>query len=192
MQDWYDLPGGKDCSRPYWDQINYTAVLRVMLAEPQIILRQVELLADSFQNLHLEMGKYALGEVFPRREERLNFWSNLKGSFFPRQANLLLAALALAGGIAWTWKKEGLAGDLARIGLLCLLAIGIDWFIQIWGDGQRDLLKHLFISNILFDLAALSVLNACLAAGLERLSKNKTTVPTDSPLARTGHYQKTP
>ena len=101
--DWYN--GGEACSEPYWDRINYTATLRVLLAEPRILIRQTQLLADTLQNLHLELGKTIGGELFERQEKRLNLWSELKAAYFPRGLGLLAATLLLAGGAAWTWKK---------------------------------------------------------------------------------------
>ncbi len=139
-KDWYS-GGGADCSKPYWDQIDFTAAARVMLVEPQIVLKQIQLLADLFQNLSLNLGKYAAGADFPHRETRLNLWSKIKQTYFPRGMWLLAVSLLLAFAAAWAWKKDGLPADLARLGLICLLAMWIDSFIEIWGDGQRDLLN---------------------------------------------------
>jgi len=161
--DWYN--GGADCSRPDWDKISYSAVVRVLLAEPQIVLKQAQFMADRSQNLSLSFGQYAFGDDYPRRADRLNLWSRLKANIFPRGGWLAVSLLLLGAGIAATWKQPGLAGSLARVGLLCLLALVIDGYVEILGDGQRDLLKHLFIPNVLFDLALLAVFNALLARG---------------------------
>ena len=55
--------------------------------------------------------------------------------------------------------------------MICLLALWIDSYVEILGDGQRDLLKHLFIPNILFDLSGLAILNAVLAGSRTRSAR---------------------
>lgn len=169
--DWY-AEGGMECSRPYWDQINYTQVVRVILAEPLIVLKQAELLADRMQNLDLGIGRYAYRNPIIYRENRLNAWSVLKQRYFPRGVGLLIACGVILAGIGWTWREKGIAGSLARVGLICLLAMIIDGYVEVLGDGHRDLLKHMLVPNLLFDFAWLTVFSAALTVGLQRLKGN--------------------
>jgi hypothetical protein len=167
-KDWYSQ-GGQACSEPFWEQISYTRVLRVLWAEPAILFKQAEQLANAMQNLTLELGRYASADHAPRQEGVLNLWSELQQRVFPRGLlGLGLASLAILAACAWTWKKEGLPAALARVALVCLLGMGIDAFVQILGDGPRDLIKHLVIANVLFDLSALAAINAALGCLLTK------------------------
>jgi hypothetical protein len=143
-----------------------------MLAEPLIVLKQAELLADRMQNLDLGIGRYAYRNPIIYRENRLNAWSVLKQRYFPRGVGLLIACGVILAGIGWTWREKGIAGSLARVGLICLLAMIIDGYVEVLGDGHRDLLKHMLVPNLLFDFAWLTVFSAALTVGLQRLKGN--------------------
>lgn len=155
----YYWSGGADCLQRVAAQTTYFAVLQTMLREPQIMLKQIDLVGRTLQNYSLDLGKYRLGDQTRRQARRLNLWSELKQRYFPR-GWALLALLVVAGGLLVAgYRQPGLAGDLARVGLICLAAFFLDCFVELVGDGQRDLLKHLFVPNLLFDFMLIAVTN---------------------------------
>jgi hypothetical protein len=47
--------------------------------------------------------------------------------------------------------KDRVLLPLAMTGVLLSLGAPMDMWMQIFGDGQRDLIKHLYLANICFD-----------------------------------------
>ena len=134
-----------------------------MLREPAIIARQAALIGHTLQNYRLDLGMYPRDDTLVRRSVRLNLWSELKQRYFPRGWGLL-AALAGAGVLFVLGSRKagpagGLEGDLGRVGLVCLAAFLLDCFVELVGDGQRDLLKHLLLPNLLFDFLFIAAAN---------------------------------
>jgi hypothetical protein len=85
--------------------------------------------------------------------------------------------MLVLGAVLWSGRRRpGLAGDLVPIGWICLVSFWVDMLIQMLGDGPRDLLKHLFIANLLFDFLLIATLNIAVA-----LVFNKITVREKSP-----------
>jgi hypothetical protein len=52
-----------------------------------------------------------------------------------------------------------------------------DMTITILGDGMVEVVRHLFLANLLFDVAALAFLNSLLLTGMERLEERSTRAP---------------
>jgi hypothetical protein len=168
--DHYSTETGAQCLNTYAQQITYLAVVRTMIAEPAIVLRQLNGMAQIFQNYSLELGRYVYADPTARRENRLNLWSVIKQRYFPRGWLLIPALLVFCLGTVFSWRHKNLAGDLSRVALLCLLAVPIDAMVQILGDGQRDLLKHLFTANMFFDFALIANVNIGIALFIHSLS----------------------
>ncbi len=49
--------------------------------------------------------------------------------------------------------------ELAQVGLLATLTCLVDMTVQVLGDGRADVLKHMFLANVLFDIAVIAALN---------------------------------
>jgi hypothetical protein len=54
--------------------------------------------------------------------------------------------------------------------LIATLALPVEMYIAIIGDGPLDLLKHLFFANILFDVATLALLGLAVIGGVRGLA----------------------
>ena len=65
----------------------------------------------------------------------------------------------------YLWRS--FAQPLALIGLLATLACFVDMNVQVLGDGRADITKHLFLANVLFDLAAIAALNVVVVELIE-------------------------
>jgi hypothetical protein len=58
-----------------------------------------------------------------------------------------------------TLRASGMLRELALIGLLTTLAVIIDMYVAMFGDGIATLVRHLYLTNILFDIATIAALN---------------------------------
>ena len=173
-------PAGMTCFDKYnasglW---SYGNVVKVILAEPQIIGRQLNIITSRIQEMHFDAGLYVKNDPVPRRVIRLDLWANLQAKVFPRGMALIFFTILSAAILLWARQKNLLAKALTTVGWLSLAAFWIDMFVQILGDGQRDLTKHLLVANLFFNFLLLAVINSALAAAFEpRLDTLKTKTP---------------
>jgi hypothetical protein len=165
----------------YKERMTYQSTLDVIYHEPMVLFNCFKYALDNMQKTNLTyLGKYAFDD--PRNAEKnsveslLNLWGLLKLKFFPVGYSL---AFVLVGFLCWFiigLKQTGLYHDLSIIGLLCSIACIIDMFVAILGDGKLELPKHLFLSNVLFDIAIIvflsNVLLFCLELAGRKLSKS--------------------
>jgi hypothetical protein len=155
-------PTGQMCLEQFADKISFLSTARVILHEPLILFRIARYAAQNMQGLILQLGKYAKGATYPPRTQTilLEAWSSFKGRFFPRGLWLLvtLAFFTVLFGLSLKG-SHGMRWELAMLGLLATLACFIDMNVQVLGDGRADIVKHLFLANLLFDLAAIAALN---------------------------------
>ena len=61
--------------------------------------------------------------------------------------------------------------DLALIGLMSTVACFVDMIIAILGDGIVELVRHLFLSNLLFDVALIAFFSTVLLTCIEFVEK---------------------
>jgi hypothetical protein len=162
---------GNACLQKYQHQISYLAVVRTIVAEPAILVRQVDVLTHMMQNYSLELGKYVFGDPVVRQETRLNFWSVVKDRIFPKGWALVGAMPVFLVIMIFGKRLQGLPRDLVPVAWVCMLALWIDMFVEILGDGQRDLLKHLVMPNMFFDFLLIAVVNIAVGLLIARFFK---------------------
>jgi hypothetical protein len=97
----------------------------------------------------------------------LNLWTELKFRFFPTGHALSFAVISFVIWFILALKRDGIHQDLALVGLLSTVACIADMVVAIIGDGKYELIKHLFLSNVLFDIGAIVFLNSVLICCLE-------------------------
>ena len=97
-----------------------------------------------------------------------NLWSDLKFHAFPTGTALALTLAGFAGFCGWRLRAPGTGGDLALVGLLATLAVVADGAVAMLGEGRHELIKHLYLANLLFDVAAVACLNGVLVWWRER------------------------
>ena len=85
-----------------------------------------------------------------------NLWARIKYAIFPRGGILLCALVGLT-----MWFGYGIVCGrkpmraLSALGLIITLAVGCEMSIALLGDGCYELIKHLFLANLCFDLSLL-------------------------------------
>jgi hypothetical protein len=171
---------GQVCFEQLKDQVSFASSALVIWHEPAILLRMEQYVAKFIQRLKTGLGKYASSD--PRStggpKTLMDLWELLKGHFFPSGNAFWVAIIAFTvlfvveavhppGQI--TGKPGVLTPDasplrsfsqqLALIGLVAALACVVDMNVAVLGDGQREIVKHLFLANVLFDIALIAALN---------------------------------
>jgi len=180
----------------YADQLTRGYSVGVMQREPQLLWRMLRHVLDNMQDLSLDyLGKYAAedprsqayppivpGQTSETQHERywspsgppfLNLWSMLKYRFFPTGLSLGLVLVAMLVGFAAGTRTTGIRQDLSAVGLLLTVACGAGMVVAILGDGRYELIKHLYLANVLFDLAAIALLNVVFVSCLEVLGSRR-------------------
>lgn len=157
---------GRACIAEHRDLMRHTTTLNIIAHEPLIAWRMFTFAADSMQRLELaHLGKTILvnDESFHTKQPRvfrssllhlLRTWTTVKDAAFPRGDGFIgTLLLFLVINLYGLRHPTQFVTTLAWIGLLCIAACATDMWIEIFGDGKRDLLKHLVLPNLLFDIA---------------------------------------
>lgn len=151
---------GTACYKKYQDKVSLKSIGTFILHEPKILIHHAERLANTMQKTDNGRGKYAPGVEAPRNEILYNGWALLKQTYFPQGWTfywLLLAEVLIAFFLKWS-SSHRLVQDLSTLNLILILACWLDMWIAIFGDGIADLVKHLFLVNIMSDLSILFTL----------------------------------
>jgi hypothetical protein len=187
-------PEGTRCRAQLAGRLTFLNTVRVLQAEPAVFVRMARHVLENMQDLSLDfLGLYAQGHPWAaasrmedpaaleqrywlagRQPGVFGLWSALKFSLFPTGLPLLLILLLFAGWFIFELRRPGLRRSLALPGLLLTLACGVDMLVAVLGDGRYELIKHLFLANLLFDLALLAFLGGLLLAGRDWLARRST------------------
>jgi hypothetical protein len=161
---------GRACMEQHAERLHHTVVLDIIAHEPAIAWKMMTFAADSMQQVQLiDYGKNVLYNLpgteapFERwlpaaavMDTPLNAWTRLKASVFPRGESLLLAlAAAFVLFVTGLRSRDRMVFTLTLVGLLLTLGGLADMWMQVFGDGQRDIDKHLFLANIAVDGVAM-------------------------------------
>jgi len=175
---------GKECLARFENKITFGAELKTILNEPHIIIREIRVILQNLQNYSIQLGKFEKGDDHARNVFWLNLWSVIKNAYFPRGWLLLISLLIFSVLSILGWRQNDFLKDLALVSFVCLPAFITDSYVQIFGDGQRDLLKHLFIANMLYDFVLIFSLNIIISFILKsifRRKNNRIGVQEDAP-----------
>jgi len=158
---------GSEYFAKYQEKMTYKNTLSVILREPAVMFRSMKYVLDNMQKVNLDyLGKYASDDprngVKDSRTVWLNLWGFVKSKFFPAGYALMFVLTAFFVWFMRSLKQPGPYQDLAIVGLLSAGACIADMIVAILGDGKQELIKHLFFSNLLFDVAAIAFLSSVL------------------------------
>jgi hypothetical protein len=174
---------GADCHTRFRGGLAAGRFLSVVAHEPAIFGRMLIFAMDRMQDVSPDfLGLYRIGDPrdrshmcpdtdpvkeFESRSARAdgmplaaNLWSEMKFSLFPTGKGLLLCLAAFAIWFALVLGKWDPRQDFACIGLIAALACGADMITAALGDGKYDLIRHLFLANLLFDIALIAFVNS--------------------------------
>jgi hypothetical protein len=179
---------GREAMQRYGPLMTHRTVIDILAHEPTIGWDMLIFAADSMQRVELtHLSKRVLyNEPHGRRpwpawlpaaaaaDTPLNAWTRLKRSALPTGIPLIvmLLLLALLPTPAWNHQHR-LIRTLSRSAVLLALASLIEMWMQIFGDGQRDLIKHLYLANICFDGAFISAMGLVITASVEKWKDGK-------------------
>ena len=184
-------PEGKEAMSRYPDRMSHRTVVDILAHEPVIAWRMLTFAADSMQQAELtHLSKRVLYNRpdAPRPWARwtpaaaaqaspLDSWSRLKRGVFPRGQALIAGTVFLLLLFARARKSRNLLlRRFASVGMLLGLGLLADMWMQIFGDGQRDLIKHLYLANICWEgmlIAALGALASTLKGGRQKRSAER-------------------
>ena len=168
-------PVGRQYLVDHPNDVTFRHVLLTYARDPGAVVGAVRHVSGNMQDLSLEfLGKYALGDpriapdptpVWRAATERFrgagegtiwNGWSACKYWWFPTGGTLFACLGLFAGWFGWQWLRASseTARELAMVGLVATLACPLDMGVAVLGEGRADLIKHLFLANLTFDVAA--------------------------------------
>jgi hypothetical protein len=174
----------------YMDRISFGCMAAVVKREPATLVRLIGHTFAQMQDLSLEyVGHYTVDD--PRRAHEivdrsrvssklrqwnadlgpgpLNLWSSMKYHCFPVGGWLVVSLFVFVGWFAFTFKKGAIHGDLALVGTLTGLGCALNTVIAVVGDGTHELIKHLLLSNVLYDLALIAFVASVALSIVDRM-----------------------
>lgn len=185
----YSSDGLSECFLKYKNQMSFKNTVRVIIIEPVVMLKMLKYVFDNMQDVSVNyLGKYSFGNPLSKTSPRngyydtdmgpLNLWAKMKYNLFPRGYSLFftLSSFAIWFIFVLRLKLNDVCQDFAFLGLLSTFACVTDMTVAILGDGRCDMGRHLYLSNLLFDIAAILFLNSVLVYCLG-LFKNKKRIP---------------
>ncbi|MGB5873733.1 MAG: hypothetical protein WBH56_08410, partial [Bacteroidota bacterium] len=174
-----------DCYFRYRSHLRFWNTPKVLLREPLIVFRMLNHAALSMQDIsadylaqraddhpaytrpadYLEAGE----QRFWRGSSGtfLNAWSTIKFALFPTGGWLWAAILLFCMSFLWGLRRRGLPREISIIGLVATIGCVTEMLVALLGDGKYELIKHLFLANVLFDVGAVALLNFAIAFALK-------------------------
>ena len=190
-EECFDIPAytplGEACIDRHRDKMSHINTVSVIIHEPIIALRMLRFAADSMQRANIwYLGKNVLRNfdgqriqagppaAIPILSHLKSAWSEAKRRWFPRGDLLLVALLIFAIVFSWNVRsRNALVSDLALAGLIFTVASPVDLWIQIFGDGKYEVIKHLLIPNMTFDLALVAFVNILLLSMITFINQRR-------------------
>ena len=173
-------PAGIRCAAAHPESLSRASALRVIAADPPVVAHMIGFAADSMQDISLEyLGKYAAGDArafalpatgpssWASSNTRdyytqfaappWNAWSALKYVAFPR-GWLLLVYFAAAFAF-FVYPGRGSPAFAPRVcGASCIVVSFTQLVIAIFGDGREEIVKHLYLANLAFDVSLIAAI----------------------------------
>lgn len=169
---------GSFCHSKYEAQLSYKNTLMVLFKEPLVVYRMLRYVLNNMQNVPSYLGKYSFDDpritisspskkvvdksslISMGGQKLLNLWVKLKIRIFPKGQLLFFVLICFMFWFIMRMKCTGIHRDLAIIGLLSTIGCMIDMMVAIIGDGRHEIIKHLFLSNVLFDIGFIAFVNS--------------------------------
>lgn len=168
---------GREGIKQYGNRMSPLNTLRVISKEPAIMIKITKYI---WENMQVTFVKY-LGKL-PQDHPKisihnyslLNLWSHLKIKLFPRGDVLgLILLLYTMISIYAIIRTTGISQELGILGLITTIGTIIDMYIAVLGDGKWEIVKHLFLSNVLFDLSSIAAINIIVVVSMKFFENHK-------------------
>jgi hypothetical protein len=163
------LPKGAKCFEEY-KELSFYETVRLFYKEPLIVPREIKFAALQMQDITIDyLAKYSREDprfpvmdrtganrrlFAPYENSPFNLWAAIKFRYFPTGYLLFISLLAffLLFGAGLRHESE-LGRQISIMGLLTTCATMIDMSLTMIAGGVIELIKHLFLANLLFDIS---------------------------------------
>jgi hypothetical protein len=163
---------GREFHVEFYERISHLKILRFYLTHPRRFIAKLELTSRQGFTVRNYAGNFekSSGEPAGAKAQRWSLWDKFKQKLWPKSLWFFVVYSLLLGAlIVSAWLKSGhQRGRLALEFCFTLWLMMLAAFVApMLGDGESDLVRHLFLFNALFDLSLLA-LSALLLASLWR------------------------
>lgn len=153
----FTMKGG-ECFSRMGEKNSHFNTIRAILIDPSILFYQLNFGASNIQKLSLDyLGKFSISDPIDRRFVRLNFWSSIKYHYFPKSSYYFISIIFFIAFFLLTKKysteNEQIVGWIVLISTIAGL---LDLYMAVFGDGKKEIIKHLLMANFLYDVAIVS------------------------------------
>jgi hypothetical protein len=168
---------GPELRQAFFDHMNYGKILGFFAMHPDrlwSLLNRCAPLALWLRPRHLANLEKSAGRGPTAQSERFDWWSRIHQSVYPASMRGLLLFFGVNGAVAAALyrRRRGLKDRLylELFGALIVMA-GLQFLMVALSEGTIDVIKHMFLFSLLFDLVlamALVWLAGLAAASLQR------------------------
>lgn len=142
----------------FYQRVNHRKILTFYATHPSRLLEKLNVAADRgffLRPSYLGSFEHASGRPARSLSDRYSLWSTFKLNQLPHTLPLVVGtALLLATWVLVGLARRGRAGATPFVLLLAMGGMGAIAFVTpVLGDGHSDIEKHMFLFNLLFDLA---------------------------------------
>lgn len=141
--------------------------LSMLLREPDILWKQMDYVSSQFQKVTLQgmepstfnLGNYAPWDQRPHDNSIFNLWVNFKENLFPKGGWFWAFIVLTALFSIWQLKQSD-SRSFGKLELLLIILVLIEMVVAMMGDGKYELVKHLFLANLVFDILLMTVFSS--------------------------------
>ena len=169
---------GAECLQQYQSQLHFRNTLNAYLREPAVIFPVMQYLLKNMQTVGLDtLGKFAIDD--PRSEgsctmpAALNVIGWLQTHLFPIGILLGVVLLCFVAWFSFLIRLNLYIRELSILGLVTTLGMVLDMLTQFISYGNQDMIRHLFLANLLFVVAGILFLNSLALVGYQYLKQRK-------------------
>ncbi len=137
----------------FYSQYNIFSIVKHYVSNPGAFMEMMKLAAQNAYMIRPELGNYEYSSGYPPNQKAQDFsvYSNIKQTLTPKTTGFIIIWMVVV--IALFYKKR-----MKQIIICGLILIGLSQIIvPIFGAGDADLAKHMFLYNVSFDTVSVIV-----------------------------------
>lgn len=166
------FPLGSECMDKLIPPLSFRTTIDIVLHEPRLIWDQAIFAAENMQDITIDyLARYDINDprfpnhlrlrvaneraFAPYEKQFFNFWAYLKYHYFPRGIWLFIVLAVFSLFSLWVYFKIGdpTIQALSVPGFLLSFLCGLEIYVTMLAGGVIELIRHLFLANLMFDIA---------------------------------------
>jgi hypothetical protein len=156
-----DIPQqSEELRQEFYSQISHPKIAAYYLTHPARFWEKLQVTAHNSMTIRVaysgnyeQSGGFAPGKL----SSSFSLWSQFKSKYIPHKLWFICCFYFLFYFILWRYARQTASADRLLYEVFAVIPLigSIAFLIPLFGDGEADMEKHLFLFNVCFDLMAL-------------------------------------